>query len=211
MNPGHIGNLVQNVRQACDPCNSCNLTIVGVEDGVSVLRESHNLVIRSRHSLYERGIVPDLFHVLIWKGVPCIIANWSNGVMLAFWESQHDAAMFLISFSLNHITTILQDYVLFVCMWLCSHCSSQTGCKHPRVWYQAACYGELGKEYGKGLGELLQSCLPFSLITFNFLRVITIAVMECFEGLPLHPYKDALFAYVIVAVHLLSFTLYSCL
>ena len=36
-------------------------------------------------------------------------------------------------------------------------------------------------------------------------------VMECFEeGLPPHPYKDALFAYVIVAVHLLSFTLHSC-
>jgi len=34
--------------------------------------------------------------------------------------------------------------------------------------------------------------------------------MECFEeGLPPHPYKDALFAYVTVAVHLLSFTLHS--
>ena len=31
------------------------------------------------------------------------------------------------------------------------------------------------------------------------------------EGLPPHPYKDALFAYVTVAVHLLSFTLHSCL
>ena len=37
-------------------------------------------------------------------------------------------------------------------------------------------------------------------------------VTECFEeGLPPHPYKDALFAYVIVAIHLLSFTLHSCL
>jgi len=37
-------------------------------------------------------------------------------------------------------------------------------------------------------------------------------VMECFEeGLPPHPYKDALFAYVTVAIHLLSFTLHSCL
>jgi len=31
------------------------------------------------------------------------------------------------------------------------------------------------------------------------------------EGLPPHPYKDALFDYVIVAIHLLSFTLHSCL
>jgi len=31
------------------------------------------------------------------------------------------------------------------------------------------------------------------------------------ECLPHHHYKDALFAYVIVAIHLLSFTLHSCL
>jgi len=75
MNPGHVGNLMQGMQQACDPCDSCDLMIVDVEDGVSILRELHNLVNSLGNSLYERGIVPNLFHVLIWKGVPCIIAD----------------------------------------------------------------------------------------------------------------------------------------
>jgi len=39
------------MQQACDPCDSCNLMIVDAEDGPSILRESHNLVNRSRNSL----------------------------------------------------------------------------------------------------------------------------------------------------------------
>ena len=38
--------------------------IVGIEDGASVLTKLHDLAIRSGNSIYERGIVPDLFHVL---------------------------------------------------------------------------------------------------------------------------------------------------
>jgi len=66
---------VQNVQQACDLCDSCNLMIIDIEDGASILRELHDLVNRFRNSLYERRIVPDLFHILIWKGAPCIIAD----------------------------------------------------------------------------------------------------------------------------------------
>ena len=41
-------------------------------------------------------------------------------------------------------------------------------------------------------------------------KLITAAIKTCREGLPPHPYKYALFDYV-VAVHFLLFTLYSCL
>jgi len=91
---------VQNMQHACDPCDSCDLMIVDVEDGVSILRELHNLANRSGNSLYERGIVPDLSHVLIWKGAPCIIADQSNGVMSVSWELQHDVASCIIFSSL---------------------------------------------------------------------------------------------------------------
>jgi len=125
MNSEHVENLVQNVQQACDPCDSSDLMIVDVEGGVSILRESHDLVKRSGNSQYERGIVPDLFHLLIWKGAPCIITDWSNGVMSGSWESQHDLATFPISPPSNHIALIFQYNVFF----LCSRCLPQNPAK----------------------------------------------------------------------------------
>jgi len=148
---------------------------------VSVLIESHDCVIRYGNGLYERGIAPNLFHVLIWKGAPCIITNQSKGgyvgiVGIATWCG-HIPNLFFID---PHHNFILCTHIFIFCMWLCSHCPSQVECKHSRVRYRAAYHGGLGKECGKGLCESSHSFPHFPLMVFNLTRVITI--VPCWKG-----------------------------
>jgi len=58
---------------------------------VWVVWESHTILQIDLEILYKRGIVPNLFHILIWKGAPCIIADRFNLWSLLLLLLNHQA------------------------------------------------------------------------------------------------------------------------
>ena len=72
------------------------VVIMTLEPDYVVILPGNNLVNWSNHC-----------NSLFGNRAPCMVVDQYNGAVSGSWELQHDAATLLISFSLNHITSIL--------------------------------------------------------------------------------------------------------